>query len=649
MLSCYKIIGRLSPVIRLTYTSNFSRLLKNEETIRISSLRYKSNKDENRPIKPAGTTITPEECLPNAKTSKLEKKKLPACEAQANGTCPAPCYDDSTKSDTSKTSNSIFSTHSNKILAIVLFVGASLYMFTKYKQSKSHSSESTGCIKDLDKYKAPLKCPPKSKFIPKEIEYLLIGGGTASFSAFRAIKSTDSKAKVLVVTDEPNFPYMRPPLSKEIWFNDEKPTEDKLNFLQWNGKRRSIFYEPDEFYTSVEKLASSENGGVAVVRGWKITKLDVENKLAYLDDGSTIQYKKCLIATGASPKHLPLFDKADEKVKEKILYFRTKDDFIKLQKSILKRDVKNIIIIGGGFLGSELSCSLGQNVGEDQKVYQIFREKYVMDHFLPEYLSKWTTEKVKKEKVKVVPNTEVENFSMKDGRITLALSDNKSIEADQIIVAIGVKANTELAEESKLEVDPVIGGYLVNAELEARSGVWVAGDAACFYDVMLGRRRVEHHDHAVISGRLAGDNMTGAGLPYNYQSMIWSDLGPDVGYEAIGIIDSKLPTVGVFARPGTENTKSKDSVKESKDNRTQNESNASPVPENEDDQYKKGVIFYLKDDKVVGILLWNVFNRISIARRVLSRGTHYNEINEAAKLFELHYEPDESGEEESEK
>ena len=83
-------------------------------------------------------------------------------------------------------------------------------------------------------------------------------------------------------------------------------------------------------------------------------------------------------------------------------------------------------------------------------------------------------------------------------------------EADQVIVAAGVEPNTQLADTSDLEVDPEIGGFLVNAELQARSDLWVAGDAACFYDVNLGRRRVEHHDHAVVSGRLAGENMTGA-------------------------------------------------------------------------------------------------------------------------------------------
>lgn len=59
---------------------------------------------------------------------------------------------------------------------------------------------------------------------------------------------------------------------------------------------------------------------------------------------------------------------------------------------------------------------------------------------------------------------------------------------------------------------------------------------------------MEHHDHAVVSGRLAGENMTGAAKPYLHQSMFWSDLGPDVGFEAIGIVDSTLPTVGVFAK-----------------------------------------------------------------------------------------------------
>jgi programmed cell death 8 (apoptosis-inducing factor) len=63
---------------------------------------------------------------------------------------------------------------------------------------------------------------------------------------------------------------------------------------------------------------------------------------------------------------------------------------------------------------------------------------------------------------------------------------------------------------------------------------------------------VEHHDHANVSGRLAGYNMTGSSLPFMHQSMFWSDVGSDVGFEATGIIDSKLSTVGVWSLPSAQ-------------------------------------------------------------------------------------------------
>ncbi len=70
--------------------------------------------------------------------------------------------------------------------------------------------------------------------------------------------------------------------------------------------------------------------------------------------------------------------------------------------------------------------------------------------------------------------------------------------ADHCVVAVGLQPNVDLGTTSELEIDQNFGGYLVNAELQARNSIWVAGDAACFYDVKLGRRRVEHHDHAGI-------------------------------------------------------------------------------------------------------------------------------------------------------
>jgi len=226
---------------------------------------------------------------------------------------------------------------------------------------------------------------------------------------------------------------------------------------------------------------------------------------------------------------------------------------------------------------------------------------------------------------------------------------------DHLLVAVGLEPNTELADSSGLEKDPTLGGFLVNAELEARSNVWVAGDAACFYDVKLGRRRVEHHDHAVVSGRLAGENMAGAGKPYWHQSMFWSDLGPEVGYEAIGLVDSRLETVSVFALATEADTpkavveKTGEGVRSITEEKSKAVSGAggvsttsstTPAPGTHSEDYTKGVIFYLRDSVVVGVVMWNVFNKMPIARQLIKEGKKYDDLSEVAKLFNLYGDPE---------
>ncbi|XP_069678295.1 apoptosis-inducing factor 1, mitochondrial isoform X1 [Periplaneta americana] len=515
--------------------------------------------------------------------------------------------------------------------------------------TKDESGGRPKIISKIRKTKRPrviTKFPGSSKDIPSSIPYLLIGGGTASFAAFRAIKSADSTAAVLVIDNDGYYPYMRPPLSKEMWFNDNAEATKKLKFKQWNGSERSLFYEPDDFYVDCTNLKNQVNGGVAVARGWTVKKIDAYEKKAILEDGYEISYDKCLIATGSKPRNLPLFENASQKIKDRVTLFRGIFDFEELE-GIVTSGAKSVAVVGGGFLGSELACALARKTRSiDLRIHQIFREPGNMGKVLPEYLSAWTTNKVRDEGVNVITNAEVEDVEFIKDRLVLSLNDGSKISADQVIVAVGAQPNTELAGSSDLEVDEEYGGFLVNAELMARSNLWSAGDCTCFYDVKLGRRRVEHHDHAVVSGRLAGENMTGAGKPYWHQSMFWSDLGPDVGYEAIGIVDSALPTVGVFAKATDKDTPK--AVVEATDeaNRAKTEAHAKPVspasgtpaaPKQGED-YGKGVIFYLRDDIVVGIVMWNVFNRMSVARQVLKEERKYADLNEVAKLFNIHEE-----------
>lgn len=126
--------------------------------------------------------------------------------------------------------------------------------------------------------------------------------------------------------------------------------------------------------------------------------------------------------------------------------------------------------------------------------------------------------------------------------------------------------------------------------------------------------------------------------------MFWSDLGSAVGFEAIGLVDSSLPTVAIFAKQNSFDEKhlALDEIdkKDTEPVEVAKEapkivSNAPECKPNMDENYNKGIVFYMQDERIVGILLWNVFNRISIARKILASDDAFKDLNEVAKLFDI--------------
>lgn len=211
------------------------------------------------------------------------------------------------------------------------------------------------------------------------------------------------------------------------------------------------------------------------------------------------------------------------------------------------------------------------------------------------------------------PDSQIAGFTKEDSKIAVQIKDQEPIIADHVVLAVGLMPSVGLAERSGLEIDPVLGGIVVNAELEARSDIYAAGDVTSYHDVALGRRRVEHYDHAVESGRLAGLNMTGAKKPYMHQSMFWSNLGPSVSYEAVGIVGSSLPTVSIWAKPADK-----------------------PATPGEED-LGKGVVYYLNKEKhVVGVLLWNLHGKLDDARKLIASKRPYaaKDLSGIIKIYE---------------
>lgn len=455
--------------------------------------------------------------------------------------------------------------------------------------------------------------------LPESVPYVIVGGGTASFSAVRAIRAADPKSKVFILSQSDHLPYMKPPLSKELWFTPPDVAKS-LNFQQYDGKSRPLAFEKPDFYFPPKKLMERDSGGVCLIRGQRVTRIDCENQIIFLENGQSLKYDKCLIATGGEPQTHPVFESSSPAVKEKVTDYRHVEDFLTLQSKLPQ--FKSVLIYGGGLLGTEMAVSMAVTTKKTGlRIVQVYPEKGLLWNLLPAYLSQWVTKKLAAEGIEIIPESDLVSATVKDDKLCVQLTNGSEVEVDQAIVTMASQVvegpNKKLADASGLEIHPKLGGFVTNAELEARTNLWVAGDAACFYDLKLGeRRRVEQHDQAVISGRLAGENMAGSQKPLKQQAMFWSDLATDLGFEAAGLVDSSLETVGVFAT----------------DSPTQN-SESDPADQN---NYERGVVFYLQDKKIVGILMMNVFNRVRLARRILKDDRVHEDLADVAKWFNIY-------------
>lgn len=372
-------------------------------------------------------------------------------------------------------------------------------------------------------------------------KYLIVGGGMTADSAIRGIRKIDQDGSIAMICDEPDPPYDRPPLSKSLWksepFESIWRNTDDLNVDQHLGK--------------------------------KAIALDAANRTVTDHAGNVYGYQKLLLATGGSVRHLSDADRS-------VIYFRTAGDYRKLRA--LSESGSDFVVIGGGFIGSEVAAALAMN---DKRVTMIFPSNGIGSRVYPPALVSFLNAYYQEKGITLLASENVESVRTMGSKIIVTTASGKRIFADGVVAGLGILPNTALAVQAGLEVD---NGIVVDELLRTSNpDIYAAGDVANFYSAALDRRmRVEHQDNADVMGEMAGRNMAGQSDIYSHQPYFYSDLF-DLGYEAVGELDAGFDTVEDWKVP-----------------------------------FREGVVYYLRDQLVRGILLWNTWGQLAAATQLIA-------------------------------
>ena len=375
----------------------------------------------------------------------------------------------------------------------------------------------------------------------KHYKYLIVGGGLAGDGAAQGIREVDPDGSIGIFSMELDPPYVRPNLTKGLWKG-----------------------------TPLEKIwRNTQSLGVDMILGRKVTQLNLKKKCIDDETGEEYTFDKLLLATGGSPIRLPFGG-------DDIIYYRDLGHYRRLRA--LSERKEQFLVIGGGFIGSELATALTMN---GRKVTMVFPEEAIGANVYPGELSLYLNNYYRGKGVEVVTQDTVEDVQKDGDRFKIRTRGGHLFAVDGVVAGIGIRPTLDLAKQAGLQID---NGILVDEHLQTSApDVFAAGDAANFIHAALGKRvRVEHEDNAVYMGKQAGRNMAGADEKYTHVPMFYSDLF-ELGYEAVGEINSKLETFIDWQEP-----------------------------------LKKGVIYYLEGGRVRGVLLWNVWEQVTNARTLLT-------------------------------
>jgi 3-phenylpropionate/trans-cinnamate dioxygenase ferredoxin reductase component len=330
--------------------------------------------------------------------------------------------------------------------------------------------------------------------------FVIVGGGLAAAEAAKTLRTEGYDGRLVVVAEEPQLPYERPPLTKE--------------YLRGESAAEQLLFRPATFY---------EESRIEVLAGRRATRLDPATRSLTLDDGSVIVFDRLLLATGARAMR-PSIPGINEPW---VHVLRTIADADRLREAA--RAAGSVVVAGGGWIAAESAASLRQ-MGVD--VTLVVPGQEVLERHVGAIAGRMFTELHERHGVRVVRGARVVELARPGGRTGVRLGGGDRVACDLAVAGLGASPAVELAAEAGLEVDD---GIVADERLMTRvDGIYVAGDVASAWHPRYGHRvRSEHWDNARRQGRAAAHNMLGGAVPYDRLPYFYSDQF-DLGMELFG-------------------------------------------------------------------------------------------------------------------
>ncbi len=306
------------------------------------------------------------------------------------------------------------------------------------------------------------------------------------------------------------------------------------------------------------------HANVELLLNTRITRISRDSQVVDTAEGRQFAYGKLLLATGGHPRVIPGSS-------ERVYYVGSLGEHIRLWKAV--REPSQLLVVGGGFIGAEMAAVLSS---QGHRVQWVIAEKEPFASFFPPTLRERVASEYRGHGVSITTGELVSRFESGADGVTALFESGGQATAQAAVVGIGLALNDGLGIDASLSEGP---GIVVDDGLRTVDPyIWAAGDVAV---MRTAPHPMLHEDHAVTQGRMAGENMAGAQKRYTHVPFFYSDLY-QFGYEAIGDCRTDLEMVEDWVNPGEE-----------------------------------GVVYYLRQGQVVGVLNWNVWDGIPKARELL--------------------------------